>query len=76
MSKDFIESTLRLPYKAIVLETFGSGNATTSDWFINALKESHRKTAKIILNVSQCLSGSVSQGLYETSSKLEELGRS
>ena len=29
---------------------------------------------KIILNVSQCLSGSVSQGLYETSSKLEELG--
>jgi L-asparaginase len=30
--------------------------------------------SKIILNVSQCLSGSVSQGLYETSSKLEELG--
>ena len=73
MSKSFIESTLRLPYKAIVLETFGSGNATTSDWFINALKEAI-EDGKILLNVSQCLSGSVSQGLYETSSKLEELG--
>lgn len=73
MSKSFIESTLRLAYKAIVLETFGSGNATTSDWFINALKEAI-EDSKIILNVSQCLSGSVSQGLYETSSKLEELG--
>ena len=55
------------------METFGAGNATTSEWFLESIKQATDE-GKIILNVSQCLSGSVSQGLYETSSKLEELG--
>jgi len=73
MKKEYICAVLNLPYKGIILETFGAGNATTADWFIEALKTAIQKD-KIILNISQCLSGSVSQGLYETSSKLEELG--
>lgn len=73
MKKEYICSVLELPYKGIILETFGAGNATTSDWFIDALKKAIQSN-KIILNISQCLSGSVSQGLYETSSKLDALG--
>jgi L-asparaginase len=73
MRKEYVQSILDLPYKGIILETFGAGNATTSEWFMESIKQAIEE-GKIILNVSQCLSGSVSQGLYETSSKLEELG--
>ena len=41
--------------------------------FLNAL-ESAINNGKIILNISQCIAGSVSQGLYETSSQLEKIG--
>ena len=73
MKKEYIAKVLDLPYKGIILETFGAGNATTADWFLRAIQTA-MDNGKLILNVSQCLSGSVSQGLYETSSKLEELG--
>lgn len=73
MKKEYVQFILDLPYKGIILETFGAGNATTSEWFLESIKQATDE-GKIILNVSQCLSGSVSQGLYETSSKLEELG--
>ena len=73
MKKEYIVNILDLPYKGIILETFGAGNATTADWFLRAIQTA-MDNEKLILNVSQCLSGSVSQGLYETSSKLEEFG--
>lgn len=73
MNKTYIEYLLRLPYKALVIETFGTGNATTDPWFINALNEA-LKEGKMIVNVSQCMSGNVSQGLYQTSSTLQRLG--
>ena len=73
MKKEFIMKVMELPYRGIILETFGTGNATTAKWFLEIIKTAINKN-KIILNVTQCLSGSVSQGLYETSSKLEEIG--
>ena len=73
MKKEYVESILDLPYKGIILETFGAGNATTSEWFLESIKKAIVE-GKIMLNVSQCQSGSVSQGLYETSSKLEQIG--
>jgi len=57
----------------IILETFGSGNATTKDWFILELKKAIQK-GKVIINISQCLSGSVNQGHYQTSKNLEKIG--
>ncbi len=59
--------------KAIVLETFGSGNAPSSSWFIASLAKALRKGV-LIVNVSQCPGGMVIQGKYETSKALEELG--
>ena len=59
--------------KAIVLETYGSGNAPTDPWFIEQLKKAIAKGI-IILNVTQCNAGSVVQGKYETSSQLKKIG--
>lgn len=59
--------------KGIILETFGSGNAPTSSKIIAPLKEAIRKGI-VILNVSQCVGGKVTQGAYETSRLLSEIG--
>lgn len=59
--------------KGIVLETYGSGNAPTEEWFINLLEEAVAKGIYII-NVTQCAGGSVILGHYETSSDLKRIG--
>ena len=59
--------------KAIILETFGAGNATTEEWFINGLKSAIAKGI-VILNVTQCHEGRVVQGMYETSRQLKNIG--
>lgn len=59
--------------EAIILETFGSGNALTDEWFINALEKAIQKGI-IILNVTQCKTGSVEIGKYETSVDLGKIG--
>jgi L-asparaginase len=59
--------------KAIVLETFGAGNAP-SDTRLQGLISQFISSGGIILNVTQCGSGSVKQGTYETSSFFERVG--
>ncbi len=59
--------------KGLVIETFGSGNAETSEWFINALKQAI-DNGMLIFNVSQCPGGTVLQGRYETSKHLAQIG--
>lgn len=59
--------------RALVMETYGSGNAPDSDDFIRPLENAIRQ-GLIVVNVSQCAGGSVEQGKYETSRRLEEIG--
>jgi L-asparaginase len=59
--------------KAVILETFGSGNAPSSRWFIESLKSAIDRGV-LILNISQCPGGMVVQGRYETSKSLAEIG--
>ncbi|NER12739.1 type I asparaginase [Leptobacterium flavescens] len=59
--------------RAIVLETYGSGNAFTHEWFYDLI-ESASKRGVFIVNVTQCSGGSVIMGQYETSTRLKELG--
>ncbi|MGB1032194.1 MAG: asparaginase, partial [Flavobacteriales bacterium] len=59
--------------KGLILETYGSGNAMTSDWFLEAVGKALDKGI-VIVNVTQCNRGFVEQGKYETSSRLSELG--
>ena len=59
--------------KGVVLETYGSGNAQTSEWFTSCIKNAV-KNEVLIVNVSQCVGGEVMQGMYATSAHLEEAG--
>ena len=58
--------------RALVLETYGAGNAPTDEWFIADLKEAQEKGLYII-NVTQCSGGSVIMGQYETSQELQRM---
>ena len=59
--------------KAVILETYGSGNAPTSAPLIDALKKAIDRGI-IVLNISQCSGGMVTQGRYETSRELLRIG--
>lgn len=59
--------------KGIVIETFGAGNTTTENWFIELLKQTIKRGVPII-NVTQCSGGSVHMGQYETSTQLKSIG--
>ncbi|MEH0007434.1 MAG: asparaginase [Flavobacteriales bacterium] len=59
--------------KGVLLETYGSGNATTEKWFLKLLKKGLDRGLKIV-NVSQCIGGSVELGRYETSRYMKALG--
>jgi len=74
ISLHLVEAVLSNKFiKAIVLLTFGSGNAPNDAQFISLLKNAI-KNGKIIYNVTQCNAGSVIQGRYETSEQLQEIG--
>lgn len=59
--------------KGIILETYGSGNAPTEDWFLNLMRKAILDGIHIV-NVTQCSGGSVNMGQYETSTVLKEIG--
>lgn len=59
--------------KAVVLETFGAGNAPTAKWLYRELKKAVDKGI-IIVNKTQCNTGSVEMGLYAVSLNLMRAG--
>lgn len=59
--------------KAIVLETYGSGNAPRKKWFIDMLKEASDKGI-VIVNITQCSAGTVEMARYETGLQLLQAG--
>ena len=72
--EDLIRHIIATPnLRAIVMRTFGSGNAPQSPWLINALREGTRK-GKVIINISQCMQGCVEMGRYDTGYQLQEAG--
>lgn len=74
INKETVQTILSIgSCKAIILETYGAGNAPTEKWFLDALKEAIQ-TGKIILNVTQCVAGSVDMTKYETGNELLKTG--
>lgn len=74
ISEAYISSVLETKgLKALVLETFGSGNAPTLPWFLKKIERAV-DSGIIILNVSQCFGGGVEMGMYETSVALRNCG--
>ncbi len=74
IQKSIFETILNIEgLKGIVLETYGSGNAPTNDWFLELIKKAIEKEI-CILNVTQCLIGGIKMGIYETSREMLKLG--
>ena len=57
----------------VIIETFGSGNAPTEKWFIEAMDRA-LKRGIIVLNVTQCKAGSVVMCQYEASYEMNRIG--
>ena len=59
--------------KAVVLETYGSGNAPRKEWFIRRLCQASERGI-VIVNVTQCSAGMVEMERYETGYQLLQAG--
>ncbi len=74
MKTEMLEGILTLPgLKGVVLETFGSGNASSSTEFLEILAAAIKRGV-VIVNVSQCSGGMVRQKDYATGRGLEAVG--
>jgi L-asparaginase len=74
ISENVVNSILKTEgLKALVIETYGSGNAPAINWLKKLLKTSV-DNGLLILNITQCPGGRVEQGKYETSQWLKEIG--
>ena len=59
--------------RAVILETYGAGNAPSKEWFLSLVKEA-AESGKIILNVTQCVAGRVNMDIYATGKNLKAAG--
>lgn len=74
ISREWLHSCLHTPdLKGIIMESYGSGNAPTSKWFLEELQDAINRNI-IILNVTQCQAGTVEPGKYETNRHIHEMG--
>ena len=74
IQENLIRNLLQTPgLRAVVLKTYGSGNAPQKPWFIKALKEAVERGI-VIVNISQCPTGMVEMERYETGLHLLDAG--
>lgn len=74
INEKVVQAVLQAPdIKGVVLETYGSGNAPTSEWFMHALRDAI-DSGVVIINVTQCMAGSVEMWRYETGRHLLNMG--
>ena len=59
--------------RAVILETYGSGNAISRPWFTDIVAQAQRR-GKILVNVTQCNKGLVDMDLYATGMALKKAG--
>ena len=70
----FVRQVLYAPgLRGLVLETFGAGNAPSSEWLYRLLHDAVERGI-IIVNKTQCNTGSVEMGLYAVSMNLLKAG--
>ena len=74
MSKESFKAMLSIEgVQGVVLETYGTGNAPTAEWFIESLREAIEGGIAIV-NITQCQGGAVAMQLYETGRQMQEIG--
>ena len=74
ISPSIVRSVLNIHgLKGMVLESFGTGNAMTDDWFIEELRSAVDR-GLVIVNASQCVGGGVEMGRYDTGNRMQNAG--
>ncbi len=74
IQENIVKTVLNTPgLRAVVLKTYGSGNAPQKPWFIQLLKEA-TQSGIVIVNISQCSTGMVEMARYETGLHLLDAG--
>lgn len=69
-----VETVLSTPgIQAVILETFGAGNSSTSQWFLELIQKAVEKGI-LVLNVTQCIAGGVDMDKYENGLVLKKIG--
>lgn len=59
--------------RSIVMRSFGSGNAPKKEWLTRILQQAGKRGVTIV-NISQCLAGSVEMSRYDTGYRLKTTG--
>lgn len=74
ITEQTVKAQLATPgIRAVVLRTFGAGNAPTEKWFLDAISDAVSK-GLIVLNVTQCMNGGDEQKRYYTGDMLAQAG--
>jgi len=74
ISEDVVEAVLNTKgVKAVILETYGSGNAPMQQWFLKRLEKAINNNI-VVFNVTQCKAGGVDMDKYENGLMLKRLG--
>ncbi len=72
--QDVVHSILSTPsLRGVVLQTYGSGNAPSAEWLYNELVGATSRGV-VVVNKTQCSTGSVEMGRYEASINLLKAG--
>lgn len=74
INENVVNAVLKLKgIRAVILETYGTGNAPQLPWFIDAIKETVKRGI-IVVNITQCEIGSVEMQRYQTGQELLKAG--
>jgi L-asparaginase len=73
ISSDVIENVIRQPVKALIIRSYGVGNAPQDSSLLACLAKA-REQGIVVINCSQCIKGTVNMSGYATGSALSKVG--
>lgn len=74
ITRNVLSSMLNIDgLKGVILRTYGAGNAPTKSWFLEEIENCIKKGV-VVMNVTQCNSGTVQMDVYDTGKQLSSIG--
>lgn len=74
ITAEYFKAVASVPnLKGLIIETYGSGNTPIADWLSQELQTLKDKGV-IVVNITQCTTGSVDQSKYQTGTHLQQSG--
>ena len=74
IQENIVRHVLETPeVHAIVMRSYGSGNAMRQPWLLRSIRNAADRGVSIV-NISQCVAGSVEMSRYDTGIQLQEAG--